>query len=265
MEYRCCKTLCFAITSVFGTLILSGCQDKRVKRLPSNMISDSLFLYVDLKNQNDLLMRKKAFIVSYNVDSKIANWVSYNLTDNHLDGSVKRTDDFREDLSVPSPRATIDDYRHSGYSRGHLVPAADLRWDRDAMSESFLLTNICPQLPEFNSGVWENLERSIRKLAKKDGFVYIICGPVIEHFAKIIGENRVVVPQKFFKVLLKKRNGEYNGIGFIMPNQNLSGSFFDFALPIDSVEFVTGYDFFSALPDSVENKIEAKWRMSDWQ
>lgn len=216
-------------------------------------------------NCSEQVIEHFAYTVSYNPDWRIPNWVAYELTYDHVKGPVRRTNDFREDSLIMGIRPTLADYNGSGYARGHMAPAGDMKWDKQAMSESFLLSNICPQESRLNDGKWNNLENSIRKLAAKDSAIYIVCGPIVTSTYYTIGEHHLVVPDAFFKVLCKKRNGNYQAIGFIMPNQNIKGSIFDYAVPVDKVEEVTGIDFFHLIPDEIEAEMERAWRQKDWQ
>ena len=210
------------------------------------------------------VLQRKSYVASYNQELLIPNWVAWHLTADHTDGDVPRDNEFYEDIEVPSPRATNEDYRRSGWSRGHMCPAGDNKWDEKAMQESNLLTNICPQNPELNSGVWNVIERNCRKWAKKYGDIYIVCGPVLlnrEH--ETIGANKIVVPEAFFKVVLRM-NPEPAAIGFVIRNNEGKKKRDQFINTVDDVERITGYDFFSSLPDDIEDVVEAKASINDW-
>jgi endonuclease G len=216
-----------------------------------------------LDNAEKVLVRK-AYTLSYNKDTKLPNWVAWHLTSEHADGNLPRDNNYYEDEDVPSPRATNEDYHESGWSRGHMCPAGDNKWDSEAMRESNLLTNICPQHASLNSGLWNVIERDCRKWAKKYGDIYIVCGPVFlnkEH--ETIGKNKVVVPEAFFKVILRLVP-EPAAIGFIVRNNEGKKKKDQYINTIDDVERITGIDFFPALPDSIENKIESYANIQDW-
>lgn len=211
-----------------------------------------------------MILKRTAYTVSYNPDLKIPNWVAWHLTAEHADGEVKRFNGYLEDEDVPEPRATLEDYKGSGWSHGHLCPAGDNKWDKQAMKESFLLTNMCPQDRGLNSGVWNRIEMDCRKWAKKYGDVYIVCGPVLlnrEH--ETIGKNKVVVPEAFFKVILCLQ-GKPKAIGYVVRNNEGKKKRDQFINTVDEVERITGYDFFPALPDSIENVVEAYSNIKDW-
>lgn len=190
--------------------------------------------------------------------------MAWHLTAEHVDGDIPRSNDYREDFDVPAPRATNEDYKGSGWSRGHMCPAGDNKWDATAMSESFLLSNMCPQDASLNSGVWNKIELDCRQWAKKYGDLYIVCGPLFlnrEH--ESIGVNKVVVPEAFFKVILCLQ-GSPKGIGFIVRNNEGKKKRDSFVNTIDDVERVTGMDFFPSLPDSIESVVEGHANIKLW-
>lgn len=155
-----------------------------------------------LVNTSEQILYRKSYIVSYNKDTKMPNWVAWHLTSNHTMGEYRRPGNaFHEDLDVPAPRANNNDYKGSGWSRGHMCPAGDNKWDPEAMYESFLLSNVCPQNMNLNSGVWNQIEITCRTWAERYGDVYIVCGPILfnkEH--ETIGMTQVVVPEAFLRL-----------------------------------------------------------------
>lgn len=228
---------------------------------------DSIVLENPEKNRSypEHLLVRLGYCTSYNREAKLPNWVAWHLTAEHTDGNIGRSNDYREDIDVPTPRANVEDYKGSTWSRGHMCPAGDNKWDYKAMSETFLLTNICPQHASLNSGLWNRIEQDCRRWAKKYGDIYIVCGPVLlnrEH--ETIGNNKVVVPEAFFKVILRL-NPQPAAIGFIIRNNEGKKKRDQFVNTIDQVERITGIDFFSALPDDIENEVEAYSNIKDWK
>ena len=218
-----------------------------------------------LTNASEIIIKKKAYIVSYNPNTKIPNWVAWHLTDLHTDGPVGRSNAFFADYAVPSPRATIEDYKGSGWSRGHMCPAGDNKWDSVAMAESFSLINVCPQNASLNSGLWNSIETDCRNWAKRFQDIYIVCGPVFyrqDH--EVIGANKVYVPEAFFKVVLCL-NGTPKGIGFVVKNTAGTKKRDLYFNSIDQVERITGIDFFPSLPDDIEVEIESKLDLDQWR
>lgn len=211
------------------------------------------------------ILRRSGYTASYNKTTLLPNWVAWHLTAEHLDGTVKRPRKaFREDEDVPEPRAVDWDYYNSGYDRGHLCPAADNKWSEQAMLESFLFTNICPQNHNLNVGDWSEMENACRKWARQFGSVYIVAGPILyKGRHKTIGKNKVVVPEAFFKVVLCME-GTPKAIGFIYKNTAGDRPKGDYVNTVDEVERITGIDFFPQLPDDVENRVEAECSLDDW-
>ncbi|MBE6343122.1 MAG: DNA/RNA non-specific endonuclease [Lentimicrobiaceae bacterium] len=216
--------------------------------------------------RSDRIITHKGFTLSYNYDWKIPNWVAYELTDIEVMGEVPRYDKFKPDPMVPqNVSATTNDYKHSGYDRGHLAPAADMKWDEQAMRESFYLSNICPQNPNLNGGVWKDLEEQVRDLASQKGSIFVACGPIVTDASTTIGENKVVVPQAFFKVLLQEEeDGKIHTIGFVYENISGRKPMSTYAMTIDEVEEITGIDFFPSLPNKIEKKTESEVDFTKW-
>jgi len=217
-----------------------------------------------INDRAEQIIRKNVYVVSYNKDTRIANWVAWHLTSEHTDGPYKRNNIFYEDTVVPYPRATSLDYRGSGWSRGHMCPAGDNKWNETAMIESFSLINVCPQNANLNSGLWNSIEIDCRNWARRFNDIYIVCGPLFlnkEHDK--IGDNKVFVPEAFFKVILCL-NGKPKGMGIIVRNTDGNKKRDLYYNSIDQVERITGYDFFPALPDDVENEVEAYANIDDW-
>lgn len=217
-----------------------------------------------LDGVSEQILYKTAYVVSYNEDTKIPNWVAWHLTADHTDGPYKRLNNFYEDEEVGFPRATTDDYRCSGWSRGHMCPAGDNKWNSRAMFDSFSLVNVCPQNANLNSGLWNSIEIDCRRWANRFGDIYIVCGPLFlkkEH--ETIGSNEVYVPDAFFKVVVCL-NGTPKGWGVIVRNNAGEKKRDLYYNSIDQVERVTGIDFFPSLPDDIEDAMEAEFDMNLW-
>jgi len=179
--------------------------------------------------------------------------------------TVKRSNNFREDPDVEGC-ATPADYRGSGYDRGHIVPAGDNRYSKEAMDASFFMTNMSPQANALNGKAWNSLEDNCRNWARRDGPLIIIAGPILsDYLTNRIGQTGVTVPDRYFKVVLAPKADPPRAIGFIMNNGHVDGGVQASAVTVDQVEEITGFDFFSALPDEVENAIEAEAKYSTWQ
>lgn len=207
------------------------------------------------------------FTVSFNAEAHQPNYAAWELNDVKLENNTSRRDvKFDVDRNVVGT-AELADYRRSGFDRGHMMPAADAKWSDRAMTESHLLTNICPQDHNMNGGAWATLEGNCRQWAARDSSIIIICGPVLaDSMTRAIGEGgRIPVPERFFKVVLAPYDRPPRGIGFLMNNGPVEGGVQAAAVSIDQVEEATGYDFFTALPDEIENAVEAQCAYHDWQ
>lgn len=217
------------------------------------------------KRNNNQIIRHIGYTTCFNTQRQIPDWVAYDLTQKEVQGTEPRPNrEFEPDPDAVGATAVHRDYTNSGYSRGHMAPAADMKWSEQAMRESFYLSNVCPQKSELNDGVWKRLEERVRALAG-DNTVYVCCGPIVGRNPKTIGNHCVTVPEGFFKVLCMKRKGKWQAVGFVFTNSACKGSMFDYATTVDAVEELTGLDFFYNLTDSIENAVEATWKMQDWQ
>lgn len=206
------------------------------------------------------ILKRKGYTLSYNADYKTSQWVAWELTRKETKGKEGRTDKFLPDPDVLGAKAYTSDYTKSGYDRGHMAPAADMKWSRQAMEESFFMSNICPQNPNLNRGDWNDLEEKSRQWAKKYGTVYIACGPIYDtKRPKRIGNNKIAVPDAFYKVILINDKKNPKAIGFIFPNKAGHKPLNKYIVTVDSVEIRTNIDFFPTLPDEIENRIEAEW------
>lgn len=247
---------------------VSAEQSSAKKSSPKSAFADgNVLLPAPLKNVSEQILHRKGYTVSYNRDLKIPNWVAWELTPDKLIERESRTDKFLPDPDLPENEAvTTNDYKGAGMDRGHMCPAGDNRWHWKAMQESFYMTNICPQNHNLNRGDWKELEEACRQWAQKEGKIYIVCGPVLyKQKHRTIGkQHRIVVPEAFFKVILCT-NHPPKAIGFIYKNASGNHPLDSYVNSVDEVERITGIDFFPALPDEIEKKVEATYDLSLWQ
>lgn len=203
------------------------------------------------------------FRLSFNKDTRNPNWVAWELLGIETSGNSSRSNNFWEDSDIYAC-ASLDDYRRSGYDRGHMCPAADQKWSPEAMSDCFVMTNMCPQDHSLNSGAWNTLENKERLWAQRDSAIMIVAGPIFEAAdTKTIGNN-VRVPGAFFKVIVAPYLDKPRGIAFIYPNMSSPGSMENYVTTIDEVEKLTGFDFFHNLPDDVEKAVESTSSFREW-
>ncbi|EMR37201.1 DNA/RNA non-specific endonuclease [Vibrio harveyi] len=208
---------------------------------------------------SDQLLCRDGYAVGYNYDTKNADWVAYHITAESVNITNKRSNSFKEDTEMPDyARSTLADYKGSGYDRGHLAPSATMDFTRESMKQSFLMSNMSPQLPGFNRVGWRVLEEHVRDLANEYNELYVVTGPIYQGNEGTIG-NGVVIPSAFYKVILDPSFDE--AIAFIVPHRDVSSSeLANFITTIDEVERQTGLDFFAQTPDSIEDNMESvKW------
>lgn len=211
------------------------------------------------------IIKHTGLSLKFNSKHKLSDWVAYKLTKEELTGHQSRTNNFRPDPHVPLGTAVDSDYLGSGYDRGHLLPAADARWSKKAMSATFFYSNITPQNANFNRGIWLFLEMQVRHWTRLNEELFIVTGPVLKDtLQKKIGNNKISVPKRHYKVILDYRKPQIKAIGFIIPNQPTKKYIQDFACSVDQVEAETGIDFFYQLPDEEENKIESHFDLAAW-
>ncbi len=228
---------------------------------------------------SDVLVRHSALALAYCEEHEQARWVAHIILPDVISGTVFRSNDFRPDLDVPTGSAVEADYFLKsmkpdstfsydgfGYDRGHLAPSADFRWSQKALSESYFYSNMSPQLGVFNREGWGALEDKIRGYLYRNKGVqlYVVTGPVLTPDLPVVerGPNKVSIPKLYWKIALDLEH--QRAIGFVMPNRALPEPTGSFAVSIDSVERLTGLDFFAGLPDAVENAVEAQVVVQDW-
>jgi len=204
------------------------------------------------------------YSLSYSEPHEQAEWVAYELKASHLSRSNHERPFFEIDKSVKTTAAHWRNYKNSGYDRGHLCPAGDRRFSKAAHDETFLTSNISPQRHAFNAGIWNRLEQKVRYWAKKNDGVFVITGGILEDNLKTIGDESVAVPKQFYKIVLDQTNGKTKLIGFLMPHKDSNLPLYSFVVSVDTIETVTGIDFFPELEDSIENELEASSSYKSW-
>jgi endonuclease G len=216
------------------------------------------------KGRNEEVIRHTWYTLSYSEKDEQAEWVYYVLKPSMITGEAERDDKFRADPRVPSGSATLTDYQGSGYDRGHLCPAADMSFSPDAMSETFYLSNMSPQLPSFNRGIWKRLEEQVRNWARSADSICIVTGGVLTRPAGAIGPSKVTVPACYYKIIFDPGKNNPRMLAFLLPNAKSSEPLAVFAVTTDSVESLTGIDFFPGLPDQLESVLESGCKPEFW-
>lgn len=213
-------------------------------------------------NEGEIVIHHIGFTLSYNPDAMMPNWVAYQLQSSDLEGDAQRAGRFTPDPSPQLNGYTLAEHWHytnSGWVRGHMVPAGDLKYNQDAMNCSFYTTNICPMDMTFNNGIWKRLEEKIRKLAIEFGSVIIVTGPVIgSNKNGKVGQSGILVPDAYFKAILVMYNGSYKAIGFYLTNEPApkGARLRDFALPVEELEVIIGRKLFVYLNPRIASDIK---------
>ena len=222
-------------------------------------------LALGIPGKCDTLIDRPGYALGYIEYHEQAAFVIYKLTAREaLTKEAKRTNRFRSDPEIPTGSATAADYRRSGYDRGHLAPAADMAFSVQTMADSFFMSNMSPQKPAFNRGIWKRLEEQVRQIAIREKAIYVVTGPILPKKKTVtIGANQVTVPTHYYKVIFDLTPPR-KMIGFILPNEGSDRPLEDFAVTVDVVEKATGLDFFSALPKAVQEKLEGSLVISSW-
>ena len=185
----------------------------------------------------DSIVEREGYALGYIEKHEQPAWVQYIMTADEVSRrAAKRGDDFRPDPDVPTGSATPQDYTRSGYDRGHLAPAADMSFSVKTMSESFFMSNMSPQAPQFNRGIWSKLEKQVRHFATKEKRIVVVTGPILPAEKTItIGANKVTVPQYYYKVIYDTTLPE-KMIGFVLPNKGSNADLRTFVVTVDRVE-----------------------------
>ena len=216
--------------------------------------------------KSDVVLVYNGFVVNYNTQRLIPNWVAYELTAEEVAGDVPRAKGFSMDLDYKDRQAMREDYSNSGWDKGHMAPSADMKWSQSAMSESFYLTNVCPQNHELNGKDWQTLEKYVRDWAVQYGKVWVVCGPYVkENLYGTIGERKVMVPDGFFKAVLRQDGRNYKSIAFVFENNGNRQPIRSSVTSVNEVEALLGYDLFTNLNDWIEDRVESQANWEEWK
>ncbi len=236
-----------------------------IEDLKLQKIRESLQKYIPLDPQKYELVTHSAMMLSYNEEHEQPNWVMHIVPKDVITGTITRTNDFRIDPSISTGSADVADYWDSGYDRGHMAPSADFRWSRKALSESYYYSNMSPQNPELNRNSWNSLEIQIREWVVEHGELVVLTGPVLKSDLPKTqqGSYRLSIPEAYFKIVVDMKSETPKAIAFLFPNQNVAYSLPRYAVTIDSIEAVTGINFFPNVANA-EN-FESTFDLKDWK
>lgn len=225
------------------------------EELPENGLN-----YIPTQALGDELLEHTYYAVSYSSHHQNPEWVAYELQSARLERTQdQKRSNFRSDPATEA-EAKSSDYNNSGYDRGHLVPAYDMNFDEQAMKESFYMTNVSPQVPDFNRGIWKSLESRVRKWAEDERRLYVIAGPLLRK--RVSDDDRIIedgptVPRGFYKIILDYDGSNKKGIAFMFKNKEIDRPLEDFVTTIDKVEEYTNIDFFPNLNPEEERALES--------
>ena len=244
----------------------------------ADTIRDTLNLKYGVAGISGRILDKDFYVINYSDRWRIPYWSAYHLTTEDLKGTAKRKDNFQPDLEVPDKaRSTLEDYKGSSFDRGHLAPAGDFTRSKEAMAATFLLSNMSPQYPNTNQGIWQNLEGQIRDMIADVGEAWVVTGDAFmskdsqpanpKLWMKRGRQNRVAVPTHLFDAILTKdAKGRWCAYAFLVPNQQAKNSHAtsEYRLSVDRLEQITGFDFFVGLDTAVQNRIESRVPAWSW-
>lgn len=256
---------------IFFTFLISlffcACKENnQLKKTEINYQNQTLtddFDYLPTSTTNQII-KHDFYTLSYQEKYEQAEWVAYELKPTNFSNTSYKRPYFIEDKKVTTGSADWRNYKNSGYNKGHLCPAGDMKFSKEAYDDTFFTSNISPQKYDFNSGVWNRLEQKVRFWADKYDGIYVITGGVLEQNLKTIGREKVAIPNYFYKVLLDTSRDEIKMIAFLVPHQKSEKPLYEFVISVDELEEKTGIDFFPSLPDSIENELEKAKSYKAW-
>jgi endonuclease G, mitochondrial len=258
---------------IFFAFVLFSCkkQENNSTNLEKDNINVNLnestfepnfdFLPTSTSNQ---IIRHEFYSLSYVEKYEQAEWVAYELKSDMIRSSKFNRPFFIEDPLVKTNSADWKNYKKSGFDKGHLCPAADMKFSKKAFEDTFFTSNISPQKHNFNDGIWNTLEDKVRYWAGKYKSIYVVTGGVLTGGLAHIGKENVAVPNFFYKVLFEKSRGEYKMIAFLVPSEKSDKPLYDFVVSVDDLEKMTGIDFYPTLPNEIETRLEKKSDYKDW-
>jgi len=239
-----------ANTMVAAAFVLTGCFRVSDAAAQGVAVEAPAGLELPAYEPSEDIIVHLGYTASYNHTTLCSDWVAWELTAEEANGQNDGQYSFSRDPEVAWPKASREDYSRSGYDKGHMAPRADMRWSCQALEESYYFTNICPQDHEMNSQAWRKIEELTRRLAKRYGSVWVVCGPIFDDSGSKIGS--VAVPSAFFKALVVNTSEGYKTVGFLVDNNPQSFSPRHYAVSVDSVEAAIGRNLFPLVDEAAE-------------
>lgn len=253
----------------FPILILIVAFIIRIVSADAVSTEDHSSFFDPIEEHKSITLHYTGFTVSYNPETRQPDWVSYILTAEQVEQTKhmpKIPRYFMPDPNLDLPQATNEDYKNSGWVRGHMARRQDMKWSEQAVRESDYFTNICSQDEVMNNGVWHQIENLVRRIAVQYDSVHVICGPIFtDTLNGYIGPNQIPVPDYFFKTLLIKDNYGYHTIAFLCPNNKSSQTMLEVVCTVNKVESISKIDVYSYLPNDLEEKVESDLDIVIWK
>ncbi len=247
------------ISFILG-IILNACNPTIEKSHQIPVLQDSILLsYLPTQGYGDTILFHQNYIVSYSIKYKNPEWTIYRFKNDKQENNHPRRRTFLDDPQLKKA-PSVYDFSSSGYDRGHMVPAEDMDFHPDAMNETFFITNVAAQDPDFNRGIWKKLEYFIRKIGSDKDTMIVITGSLTDEKSKKL-ENGIFVPSKFYKVLFIPGNTP-KAIAFLMTNEKSNEDIFNFACSVKSLEESTGIEFFR---QNINSEFKTDFDMSYWK
>lgn len=243
---------------------INGQKKRVVDNTPyEKSISSTDFDYLPTSTTHQVIVHSY-FTLSYNEEAEQAEWIAYELKKEYVKSNHFKRPFFIVDPKVKTGSADWRNYKKSGYDKGHLCPAGDMEFDKNAYNDTFFTSNISPQDHDFNGGIWNRLEQKIRCWASRYDGVYVVTGGILLKTKNTIGTERVVVPEYFYKIILDDSNEKYKMIAFLIPNKKSDKPLYTYVVSVDSLEQMTGIDFFPKLEDQLETSLEKRTDYKSW-
>ncbi|GAB5555246.1 MAG: hypothetical protein Sapg2KO_48370 [Saprospiraceae bacterium] len=253
--------------------------ESKIELIELQQLKQDLEPFLPKINQGEQLIDHSLMYLVYSETHEQAKWVAHVISPKIIEGQISRTNDFRRDPKIPGGSAQEEDYFLKtqnadnsydydgyGYDRGHLAPSADFRWSAIALSESYYYSNMSPQAPEFNRGIWADLENALRGYVYRNpkSKLYVFTGPVLSGDlpTQERSVNQMSIPKFYWKVALDFENKKM--IGFILPNTESASPLNSFIRPVDEIEALTGIDFTPMLADELEAQLEQQKDALTW-
>ncbi|MEX6627052.1 DNA/RNA non-specific endonuclease [Tenacibaculum salmonis] len=257
------KLIVGIIVLIAGYFINKNPNGNSIQVEPTDQINIGDFNYLPTSTTG-VIVKHDGYQLSYNEKHEQAEWVAYSLSKNDIRTTKINRPYFINDPKVKTRSANYKSYKKSGYDKGHLCPAADKKYSKEAFKETFYTSNITPQRHSFNAGIWLRLEEKSRYWAKKYDNIYIVTGGILKDDLRTIGRDKVSIPTEFYKIILDYTGPEVKAIAFLIPHKKSAKPLYDYVISIDDLEEKTGIDFFPALPDDIEEKLESSSNYKAW-